>query len=114
DRIRAFHVLRFLARRCQVHLACLADEPVQESSILALRKLCARLTIAHLGPGVRRVRALTALVTGKSASEGAFASPALLASIRAWSRETHFHSALASSSSMAPYLRVPALAQVPA
>ncbi len=114
DRIRAFHMLRFLARRARVHLACLADEPVGDGSIKVLNELCARVAIVPVGRWFRWLRAIGSLGMGRSASVGAFASRALRKIIHAWARETDFHTALASSSSMAPYLRLPDLAEVPA
>src|SRR5262249_52360756 len=54
------------------------------------------------------------LAKGKSISEGAFSSRSLRKIIAAWAHETSFHAALASSSSMAPYLRLPSLSGVPA
>ncbi len=113
ERIRSFHMLRFLARRCKIHLACLADEPVAPGSIAVLKNLCERLAIVPVGR-MRWLRALTALATGKSASVAAFASPPLDQIITGWAKETRFHAALASSSSMVPYLRLPALAEIPA
>ena len=47
-------------------------------------------------------------------TEGAFASPALAAVLRGWAADTRFDSALASASSMVPYLRLPGLRDVPA
>ena len=37
DRIRTFHVLEWLSRRAAVHLACLADEPVEECRLSDVR-----------------------------------------------------------------------------
>src|SRR5579864_4809989 len=77
DRIRTFHILRYLAARANVHLACLADEPVDTSVYAALRKLTKRLEIVSLGRWSRHLRTLGSLLIGRTASEGAFSSPAL-------------------------------------
>ncbi len=114
DRIRNFHLLRFLAQRCRVHLACLADEPVLASSLIVLQGLCKRLAFVTVDRRLRWWRALTSLLRGQSASEGAFASPDLASTIQTWAKETNFHAALASSSSLTPYLRQPGLAGIPA
>ena len=42
DRIRAFHVLQFLAERSRVYLGALSDEPVPAASREALASLCER------------------------------------------------------------------------
>jgi sugar transferase (PEP-CTERM/EpsH1 system associated) len=113
DRIRAFHVLRHLARTAAVHLACLADEPVDRGAVRALEALCERVAVVRLGPG-RWLRALGSLARGGTVTEGAFASPALRETLRDWARTTRFDACLASASGMAPYLQLPELQGVPA
>src|SRR5262245_59224571 len=105
DRIRCYHLLEFLRRRAEVHLACLADEPVPEATTLALKERTARLAIVPVGGAGRWGRALWSLAAGRTASEGAFGAPALRRVIKGWAREARFHAALASASSLAPYLR---------
>jgi sugar transferase (PEP-CTERM/EpsH1 system associated) len=51
---------------------------------------------------------------GRTVTEGAFSSPALAATVSEWARLTRFHAALASASSMVPYLRLSSLRGVPA
>jgi sugar transferase (PEP-CTERM/EpsH1 system associated) len=114
DRIRAFHLLRFLARRAAVYLACLADEPVAPEIRRALERYCARVAIVPLGDYTRWARALGALVGGRTISEGAFHSPALVRQLQGWAWVTSFHAAVASASSLVPYLRLEALRDVPA
>jgi sugar transferase (PEP-CTERM/EpsH1 system associated) len=114
DRIRTYHVLKSISGRASVHLACLADEPVDPSSVAALGDLCERVEVVPLGHLTRRVRTLLSLVRGSTATEGAFDSPALRAVLRRWTRQTRFHAALASASSMVPYLRMAGLRDVSA
>jgi sugar transferase (PEP-CTERM/EpsH1 system associated) len=114
DRIRSFHLLQCLARHTAVHLACLADEPVTGEVVSALEGLCERVAVIRLGGWGRWGRALASLVRGRTVTEGAFSSPALRATLRRWARETRFHAALASASSMVPYLRLDELREVPA
>jgi sugar transferase (PEP-CTERM/EpsH1 system associated) len=114
DRIRTFHMLRFLARRAAVHLACLADEPVTPEAAATLGGLCRRLHIVPVGRKTRLLKAVGSLVCGRSLTQGAFSSPALRRTVVQWAQETKFHAAMTSASSMAPYLRLPALAAVPA
>jgi sugar transferase (PEP-CTERM/EpsH1 system associated) len=114
DRIRTFHILRFLARRAAVHLACLADEPVTEEARQALAGICHRVHVIPLGKISRRVRALGSLIRGQTITEGAFSSDGLGNVVRQWAKEVKFHAAMGSASSMAPYLHSPELAKVPA
>lgn len=114
DRIRAFHLLRHLSRRANVHLACLADEPIDEQVRPALMQYVQRLAIVPLGLWRRRLRIAGSLLAGHTASEGAFSTPELRALLRQWSAATPFHAAIASASSLVPYLRMLELSGVPA
>jgi sugar transferase (PEP-CTERM/EpsH1 system associated) len=105
DRIRAFHVLRFLAGRARVHLACLADEPAGDDVRGELGRHCARVAVVPAGGPWRWARAAASLACGGTASVAAFRSRALAGVLREWARETRFHAALASASSVAPYLQ---------
>jgi sugar transferase (PEP-CTERM/EpsH1 system associated) len=114
DRIRTFQFLRYLSKRCDVHLACLADEPVAPETIAELRRYCRRVAIVDIQGPRRWLRAGMSLALGGTASEAAFRSGQLRDTVRQWARETRFGAVLASASSMASYLRVPELADVPA
>jgi sugar transferase (PEP-CTERM/EpsH1 system associated) len=114
DRIRAYHLLRFLARRATVHLACLADEPVPDGAVAALRRHCERVAVIRLGRWNRWASALGSLARGGTVTEGAFHSEGLRAVVRQWAAATDFDAAVASASSMVPYLRLPGLRNVPA
>lgn len=109
DRIRNYHVLRHLAGRAAVHLACLADEPVPPATLAALAPLCDKLAIVPIGRPTRWLRALASAARGGSISAGAFSSPALRAILRDWARTTGFDVTLSSSSSLVSYQRLPEL-----
>jgi sugar transferase (PEP-CTERM/EpsH1 system associated) len=114
DRIRAYHLLRFLSRRAAVHLACLADEPVPPEAVAALRRYCERVAVIRLGRWTRWACALGSLLCGGTVTAGAFRSAGLRAVVRQWAAETAFAAAVASASSMVPYLRLPQVRGVPA
>jgi sugar transferase (PEP-CTERM/EpsH1 system associated) len=113
DRIRAFHLLKFLAQHSAVHLACLADEPVRDDARAALERYCERVAIVRLRPS-RWLRGLSSALSGQTITEGVFYSPSLAATVRSWAQETEFQASLASASSMVPYLRMKELEAVPA
>jgi polysaccharide biosynthesis protein PslH len=114
DRIRNYHVLTWLARRASVHLACLADEHVDDKSMRMLEKLADRVAVVRQRAGVRWARALGSFARGRTITEGAFRSPELRNLVRRWVGENEYHVALASASSLVPYLQLKELERIPA
>src|SRR5262245_18343789 len=108
DRIRNWHVLRFLAKRAEVWLACLADERVPAETRRVLEEIATKVTIIPIGRG-RWLRAFAGLIAGRSISEGAYSSPDLRRLLREWATPTRFAAAIVSASSLAPYLLMPEL-----
>jgi sugar transferase (PEP-CTERM/EpsH1 system associated) len=113
DRIRTFHILKHLSRRAAIHVACLADEPVGEETLAALQKCCAQVAVVPLPPRARWMRALAYLARGRTLTEGAFYSPVLVKTLRAWAAATSFRAVFASSSGMAQFARLRELAGSP-
>lgn len=114
DRLRTYNIIRFLAERAEIDVACLADEPVQDEHREALARICRRLEVIRIDSPLRWVRAAGSLAVGRSISEGAFAAPRLRRTIRLWARDTQYTAALGSASSVAPYLKDLAFSGVPA
>ena len=107
DRIRTWNVLKFLAGRASVDLACLADEPASDDTLRELRKVTNQLAvIPHSGCG-RYVCGAISMLRGRTVTEGLFESPALSSALREWSRGTTYDAVLASSSGIARYLFPP-------
>ncbi|MCU0879927.1 MAG: glycosyltransferase, partial [Pirellulaceae bacterium] len=113
DRIRSYHFLRHLSERFEVSLATLADEPVAAETRRELARLCEQVAIEPLGRS-RWLRAAASLASGRSATEGLFASPALRRTVQSWAANKQFDAALVFCSSMVQYLDCPQLKGVPA
>jgi len=114
DRIRSFHVLKFLASRAEVHLAFLAEEPPPGPTMEVLQGLCRRVAAVPLGRYARWASAAWSLLAGRTATEGLFYSRELKQTVHRWAEETRFDAAFAFCSSMVQYLDAPGLAGVPA
>ena len=108
DRIRTYHLLKFLTQHARVHLASLADEPVTAETRAALAALTVRTEIVPLGLS-RWARGLGSLAIGGTISAGAFRSKQLANKIRDWAKETNFAGAIASASSLAHFIHIPEL-----
>ena len=66
-----------------------------------------------LGKHSSRFRIGVSLARGKTATVGRSRSSALAEIVKRWARQTQYKAALASSSALAPYLRIPELKNTP-
>ncbi|PTM46083.1 glycosyl transferase family 1 [Sphingomonas aerolata] len=80
DKIRSFHVLRYLGARMRVHLVAFADDAADRDPPVAFTDMLASCTILPRGKSQARA-GLEALATGKPVSLTAFASPAMQAAV---------------------------------
>lgn len=75
DKLRAYHQLRYLSERCEVHLCCLNDTgEVPASTIEALRPYCTGIHIIRLRKVGIAWNVLRAFLTGKPLQVGYFFS----------------------------------------
>ena len=109
DRIRTWNILKFLAERASVDLACLADEPASEDTMNVLRGVTNQLAVIPHAGRSRYVRGAISMLSGKTVTEGLFDSPALQKQLSEWSRHTKYDAVLASSSGVARYLFPPCI-----
>ncbi len=114
DRIRTFHLLKWLSRRASVYLATLADEPFAARSVEVLEDLCEAVAIHELAPRTQWIRSAGSLILGRTATAGAFWSPSFARTIEDWAKAVPFDFVIASSSGLAPYLRKGAARNIPA
>ncbi len=68
DKIRSFHMLRYLAERYTVHLGCFCDDPADREHVSALDEYCGSVNVLDLSPVAARIRSLTGLLTGEALS----------------------------------------------
>ncbi len=58
DKIRAWHVLRYLARTHRIHLGCFVDDPADRPNMAVLAAHCADLACFDLNPRRQRLKSL--------------------------------------------------------
>lgn len=108
DKIRAFHLLRELSAKHEVHLLALAKDPQDVAHKQALEQYCASVTIIPLHPVFAKVYALLCLVVGLPLTLGFFFSLKAKRAAARICREHSFDAALAVCSSTAHYLNATA------
>ena len=82
DRIRTWNVLKFLAGRASIDLACLADEPASDETLQQLRTVTNQLAVIPHSGSLRYVRGAISMLPGRTVTEGLFDSPSLAKVVR--------------------------------
>jgi len=103
DKIRSWHILKYLAETHRVFLGCFLDDPLDRGHLAALGEVCAGVACFPISPWSRRLRALLRLRRGKPLTLDYFSD----ARLSAWVDDTvarhGIRRVFAFSSSMAPY-----------
>jgi len=68
DKIATWHILRHLAARHEVYLGSFVDDPDDWQHEAKMRSLCADVLLRPIRPKLRRLRSLSAFLTGESIS----------------------------------------------
>ena len=103
DKIRSFHLLRFLSSRYRVYLATFVDHRDDWQHVPNVRSLCAAGHFAALRPLTARARSLGALVHRRPLSLHYYADAAMRAWVDATVREQGIERIVCFSSPMAQY-----------
>ncbi|HEX6903279.1 MAG TPA: TIGR03087 family PEP-CTERM/XrtA system glycosyltransferase [Thermoanaerobaculia bacterium] len=110
EKIRAFHQIRFLARRHKVHLLTLADGPVPD--LAPLEALCERVEVFPLSRPAAYVRAAMRMTLPRPLTLSFFESKELSERLRELARRERFDVQVVFCSAMAPYAEL--MPEVPA
>ena len=105
DKIRSYALLRHLAQRGPVHLACFVDEAEDLQYLDKVRDLAGgRCYFERLGAGAKAWRSLIGLAAGKPLTTACFGSTRLQAWVDQTLRSLPVDDVVVFGSAMAPYL----------
>ncbi len=104
DKIRSYHILKFLAERYRVALGTCIDDPADRIHLETLSRLCADLHVVNIAPRRRRVTSLRGLISGEALSLPYYRDAGLAAWVEQIRRSARPRIAFAYSSPMAQYL----------
>jgi sugar transferase (PEP-CTERM/EpsH1 system associated) len=104
DKIRAYHVLRHLAQRHEVALACLVDDPADCGHVEALRAQVAEVATARIDGPLRKAGSLRAVLSSRSITVTHFHATSLQQQVDAWIDAAPFDAVYCSSAATAEYL----------
>jgi sugar transferase (PEP-CTERM/EpsH1 system associated) len=105
DKIRSFHILKYLTERYQVHLAFPVDNEDDRSNAFQLKNLVPDLTFRYLSPINRELSIFKNLFTNKPLSVGNFWSTRLSKDIQQLNSSEKFDALFVFSSTMAEYAK---------
>jgi len=113
DKLRAFRQIERLSAGHRLWCACFMDRPSDRRFARDLGAYCEKLAVIPLHPMAAKVRGLLGLARGSTVTESYYRFSKMSALLRNWAATTTFDSAIAFSSSMAPYvLSIPAKRRV--
>ena len=104
DRIRSYHILRYLAGRHNVSLASLTDEDIQDSHWKEIKDLCATVDIGRIQRNQRRILSLFYLPTSTPLTTPNYYSKELRSKVDLRIRKESFDLIFIYCSSMAQYV----------
>lgn len=103
DKIRSWHLLKYLAERTRVHLGAFVDDPADMAHAAMLRSICGEVKLLPLKPSHRWTRGLSGLIKGDALSLALYYDPAMVAWIKQVLRQQRIGGIFVFSSQMAPY-----------
>ena len=104
DKVRSFHLLRFLAGRFQVHLGTFVDNPADLVHVARLSEYCASSKVVEIRPALARIRSVPGLWTGEPLTLRYYRDASLAHWVNDVVRERRISKAVVFSSAMAQYV----------
>lgn len=105
DKIRSYHLLKYLGTRFRVHLGCFIDDADDRRHIDTVRALCADSCFIERTPATARLLSLTGLLSGEALSLPYYRSRQLARWVEQRLASARITRALVFSGPMAQYLR---------
>ena len=113
DKVRSYHLLKFLASRYRVFLGTFIDNPEDEVEVARLREYCEDWLVVKLRPVRARLRSLIGVATNEALTLPYYRSSALRAWVRSTVARHRINRSLVFSSAMAQYVEdLPTLTRV--
>ena len=104
DKIRSYHLLKFLAERWRIHLVTFIDDDNDEQYRDALRDVCASIHIQRIKPMSAKLRALSGLLLGGTFTDAFYRFAAVQREVNRLIAQHDIRHAFCYSTPMAQYL----------
>jgi len=103
DKVRTYHLLRYLAARHRVFLGTFVDDPADWAFVETVREWCADLHVAALRPSLAKLASLSGLVSGDALTVPYYRNAGLRSWVRSVCAANRLDAAMIFSSAMAQY-----------
>jgi sugar transferase (PEP-CTERM/EpsH1 system associated) len=104
DKIRSFHLIRFLAQRYRIFLGAFVDDRHDLKYAETLRQWCVDVKLVELNPAIARLASLRGLFTGEALTLPYYRDAGLASWVRQTLANQKIDCAVAYSSAMAQFL----------
>jgi sugar transferase (PEP-CTERM/EpsH1 system associated) len=105
DKVRSYHLLKFLAEHYRVHLGTFVDYADDWQHVPALDEFCESVRAERINPLLARILSLRGLLGGEALSLPYYRNRRMASWVRDTIRKHHIERAVVFSSPMAQYLR---------
>lgn len=105
DKIRSFHILRYLCAHYRVHLGAFVDDPKDWEYREPLERICEQVYLLPLQPLPAKLRSLVGLLNGMPLTVPYYADPEMAAWVRQVLGERTIERIFVFSSAMAQYVQ---------
>jgi sugar transferase (PEP-CTERM/EpsH1 system associated) len=107
DKIRSYHILKYLSKYFRVHLGSFVDDPSDRQYIGTVAALCASSCFVNRSPSKGRLLGLAGLISKEALSVTYYRDSQLARWVKQLLTNNTIHHALAFSGPMAQYLTIP-------
>jgi sugar transferase (PEP-CTERM/EpsH1 system associated) len=105
DKIRSYHILKYLSHKYRIHLAALIDDPEDWQYVDHVKRLCENTYFSELNPTKAKTRSLLGLITNDALTLPYYRDNKLKKWINHLLKTHEISSVLVFSSAMAQYVR---------
>jgi sugar transferase (PEP-CTERM/EpsH1 system associated) len=104
DKLRSFHILKYLSERYRVHLGCFIDDKADRAFASKVSAMCYETCFIDQSTFAATLRSARGFATGEALSLPYYRDAAMRAWVAGLLRQRKVHTAIAFSSPMAQYL----------
>ncbi len=104
DKVRSYHLLRYLSARYRVFLGTFVDDPRDDAYVEKVTQWCSELHVERLNPALAKLRSLTGLLMGEALTLPYYRNAGMARWVERTVKEQDIRTVVVYSSAMAQYV----------